>query len=418
MIADRHWDLGHYGFAVLLMAAVLQLALLPSAKAEPIAAELTEAETRPRAFLATPLGVYDRAIAFYEEIAAADGWQPLPIESLDLQPGMRDELVRKLRIRLAVEGDLMVTPGQEASDDYDSAVTAALDHFQRRHGLRRRGSLDPYTLDLMNVPVAERLNSLRHNRQRLAALQGTDNQAIPERHIFVNIPEAELEAVAGDVVIQHYDVATGSVNSPTPLLTGKINAIRFFPSWTSPVSVARRSLWPELRSDPNYLEKNGFRVLLRRDRSEVDASTIDWDEVDINRYIFHQLPGPRNAMGLVKIEFPNDQLIFLHGSAHKSVYDDIVRSVSAGCIRVDNIGALAAWLLSGNEEWSPVRVETVLAEPDSKTFRVRLKRRVPLILGYFTAWVEADGGVSFRPDSYALDSEIVASKPPQKPPAA
>ena len=67
-------------------------------------------------------------------------------------------------------------------------------------------------------------------------------------------------------------------------------------------------------------------------------------------YQFVQDPGPNNALGLVKIMFPNPYLVYLHDSPAKSLYEQDQRTFSSGCIRVQKPFELAELVLTTRVE--------------------------------------------------------------------
>lgn len=61
-------------------------------------------------------------------------------------------------------------------------------------------------------------------------------------------------------------------------------------------------------------------------------------------------------------------------------------------------------LMEGDPEWSQERMQAIL--DSGKTTRVDLPKPVPVLLTYWTAWVE-DGVVHFREDPYDRDGPIL-----------
>jgi murein L,D-transpeptidase YcbB/YkuD len=52
--------------------------------------------------------------------------------------------------------------------------------------------------------------------------------------------------------------------------------------------------------------------------------------------MLRQDPGPSNALGLIKIMFPNKHLVYLHDTPSRSLFVREDRTFSSGCIRVEN----------------------------------------------------------------------------------
>ena len=97
----------------------------------------------------------------------------------------------------------------------------------------------------------------------------------------------------------------------------------------------------------------------------------------------------------------------MHDTPGQSIFSKTFRAESSGCVRVQNVHQLVAWLLEDNG-WS---VQQVLRmKQTGERLTVRLKKRVPLYWTYITAWATPDGTVQFRNDIYRKDGlEAIAS---------
>jgi len=113
-----------------------------------------------------------------------------------------------------------------------------------------------------------------------------------------------------------------------------------------------------------------------------------------------QLPGPRNSMGRIKIGFPNNSDIYLHDTPNKALFADDDRSLSHGCIRLQDAERLGEWLM-GRDPQS--------AANDAPEQHVLLPSPVPIYLTYLTAQVN-DGQLSYLDDVYGRDTEVAALK--------
>src|SRR6185295_9772062 len=134
---------------------------------------------------------YDRlhqALGAYRALQAKGGWPAVP-SGPDLKAGARGPRVATLRARLAASGDLPCAAA--GVDVFDGAVTAAVSHFQQRHGLEVTGKVDEDTLAELNVPVEDRIRQLQVNMERWRWMPAT----LGERYIVVNVPEFRLDVV-------------------------------------------------------------------------------------------------------------------------------------------------------------------------------------------------------------------------------
>jgi L,D-transpeptidase YcbB len=141
-----------------------------------------------------------------------------------------------------------------------------------------------------------------------------------------------------------------------------------------------------------------------------DPSSIDWDDVDTDdlRYRVRQRSGESNELGLVKFMFPNRFSIYLHDTPARELFDRPLRTLSHGCVRVEDPVQLAEFVLDGQEGWGEEEIRAAMQ--DSRVARGRtvpLERPVPVYLLYLTAFVR-DGELHFRNDPYGKDHPALA----------
>jgi len=118
----------------------------------------------------------------------------------------------------------------------------------------------------------------------------------------------------------------------------------------------------------------------------------------------------------VKFMFPNQFDVYLHDTPADSLFERVQRDFSHGCVRVERPFALAQWVLQGQAEWTPARIEAAMKSGEEQ--HVALARKVPVYIVYQTAWVNPDGTVRFAEDLYGHDArqlqllEPAAAEPP------
>ncbi len=183
----------------------------------------------------------------------------------------------------------------------------------------------------------------------------------------------------------------------------KIKELNFFPYWNVPESVAFGDLIPKLLKDPGYLQRERIRV--QTDYGEagqiVDPSFINWSSPEAQSFKFRQEPGPQNALGLVRVNMPNEHNVYMHDTPMKNLFGRSARAYSAGCVRVQRIFDFVAWLAAPNGDWDRARVDSVLM--GGQQMDVPLVAEVDVYFTYLTAWATPDGEVSFRQDLYGWD---------------
>ena len=92
------------------------------------------------------------------------------------------------------------------------------------------------------------------------------------------------------------------------------------------------------------LSSHGLRVSYQG--RPVDPDTIDWGRANIFQFTFTQAPGPANVLGKLKFNFPNKHAIYMHDTVQPEFFDETVRALSHGCIRVREPDRLAQLLLA------------------------------------------------------------------------
>jgi len=293
-----------------------------------------------------------------------------------------------------VSGDL--DPSAVGNEIYDTYVEEAVRRFQARHGLTIDGVVREATLDAMNVPATTRRDQLKVNIERLKTL--TTN--LGPRYVVCNIPAARIEAIENDVAVSRHAAVVGKPDRPSPDINSKIIQINFNPYWTVPASIVRKDLIPKMQDQPDYLTQNHIRIFDGRQR-ELQPSQINWYSEDATNYTFKEDPGSLNSLGSIRINFPSAFGVYMHDTPLKNLFGDDFRFHSSGCVRVQNVRHLVAWLLDETKGWSPEEIDRVIKSGERKD--AQLAKPVPLHWVYVTAWSASDGVVQFREDIYNRD---------------
>jgi murein L,D-transpeptidase YcbB/YkuD len=311
----------------------------------------------------------------YRKLVAAGGWAPIP-EGKALKRGDRDDPARlqALRTRLQAEGIAVPAPPDTASANlYDQALAAGVAQFQRQHAIVADSQLGKETSDAMSVPADFRLRQIAANLERHRWLP----HALGAKYIMVNVPAFRLEGYENGQKTIEMKVIVGSdyEGRATPVFSDKMEYVVFRPYWDVPPNIVANEF------------TNGIPA-------DFDVSTRD------GKMHLRQRPGPKNALGLVKFIFPNDFNVYLHDTPNDNLFKQEVRAFSHGCIRLEQPGKLAEWVLG----WDAARVEQALNGANDRT--VRLPSKIPVYIAYFTAYIR-DGQVWFGNDLYKRDTQLV-----------
>ena len=345
---------------------------------------------------------FRRALARYRAHADEGGWPTVP-EGPTLQERARDERVPRLRRHLRVTGDL--TAGRPPDPRlFDAGLRRAVARFQERHGLAIDGVVGPATRAALNVPVADRLQQIEVNLERWRWMP----RSLGDPHVLVNVADFWLRVVEGDRHALQMRVVVGTQYRQTPIFSDEISYLVFNPYWHVPRRIAVEDKLPDFRRNPALVSRLGFEVLdgWGADATAVDPATIAWDRLSTSHfpYRLRQKPGPTNALGQVKFMLPNSYNVYLHDTPTRSLFDETERPFSSGCIRVEHPVDLALYLLGPNGGWTRERIDEVLTGDTERA--VVLRRKVPVHLLYWTAWMEDADTVHFRKDVYGRDGAV------------
>jgi len=342
-----------------------------------------------------------RELARYRDIKTHGGWEPIP-QGPTLKPGDSDLRIPLVRARLAATGDLpdaTLAAGQ-APEKFDPALEQALRAFQSRMGLNADGTIGPNTLAELSVPVENRIRQLRINLDRGRVLL----YDLPPEFVVVNIASQQVSYARAGKLVWTARAQVGRQYRQTPEYRSEINYLVLNPTWTVPPGIIQKDILPAAKRDPASITRKGLRVLDASGR-ELAPSAINWQRFKSGNipYTLRQDPGPTNALGLVKFMFPNPYAVYLHDTPSRSLFARDERTTSSGCVRVDRPFELAELLLNDSVKWGRAQIDQAVAT--GKLQNVTLAKRVPVLLVYWTAWVDGDGKVQFRRDIYGRDEK-------------
>lgn len=281
---------------------------------------------------------------------------------------------------------------------YDDETVRAVKKFQRNNGLSADGVIGKTTVEALNFSKEKRIEKLKVNMERWKWFP----EDFGESYIFINIPEYKLYFVFEKDTLETKRIVVGKPSRKTPILTSKINNLVFNPTWTVPPTILKEDLLPSASKNISYFNRNRITIL----NSKKDTiKPKDWNPEKYKSYRYVQSPGYNNSLGLVKFNFPNKYMVYLHDTNHRDYFSRSYRALSSGCVRIEDPLPFAKTILMADDEemWKESEIDTIIKK--AKTKVVPIKINVKVFQLYYTCWVE-NKQIVYCPDIYKLDDEL------------
>ncbi len=219
------------------------------------------------------------------------------------------------------------------------------------------------------------------------------------RHVFINQPAFRARYVEGGATKLDMRVVVGTKANQTYFFHDTIETVEYNPYWGVPQSILVNEFLPKLRQNPAYLDERGYEVTDGKG-NRIASAAIDWWSYGSNvPFDVRQSPGEANALGELKILFPNSHAIYMHDTPARDLFNKDFRAFSHGCVRLAEPRAMAAAVLG-----KPIsHVEQMLAGGHGQD---ELPQKFPVYVAYFTAWPADDGKVEYFADIYGRDEAV------------
>ena len=295
---------------------------------------------------------------------------------------VQDPRVPMLRDRLGLPA--------AADTRYDKALADAVKAFQNSRGVKPDGQLTAATVEALNGAGNEkRIDSVLANMERWRWVP----RDLGTAHVIVNIPDYSLRVMNDQKLAWSTRVVVGKPGEQaTPLLSETMKFITVNPTWNVPPSIIKNEYLPALQRDPGALSRIGLKTKRKKD------GTLH----------VYQPPGPKNALGQIRFNFPNPFLVYQHDTPAKHLFAKSERAFSHGCIRVQHPEKYAEVLLSitqAKDGYTAERVKNMFGENERT---INLKSPMVVHLTYQTAFVDDAGRLQLRKDIYGRDARLLA----------
>lgn len=319
----------------------------------------------------------------YYDLANKGDWQTIPYVHAKLKLGSKNAALPAIKKRLELTGELQ---GSDTTAIFDNLLDSAVKSFQISAGYTPDGIITDTLLSYMNIPAQKRVEQILVNMKRMRWMP----QYSTGRLIVANIPEYELHVYENKQKAFDMDVVVGKDGSGTVIFTGNLTEIVFSPYWNIPPSIVKKEIVPKMNDDKGYMDRENLEI------------TGESGGLPIVR----QRPGPKNSLGRVKFLFHNSYNIYFHDTPAKDLFNKDKRAYSHGCIRLADPVKMANYLLEDNTNWTPEKINEAMNQTKEKY--VTLKHSVPVIITYYTAWVDEGGRLNLRDDIYSHDASAAA----------
>ncbi len=294
-------------------------------------------------------------------------------------------------------------------------------------------NLDSIELSNLVKKIQEKKNleiDGKYGRQLILALNNTDSEKFlkivinmdrlrrnreeyPNRYLWVNLPSFYLQVFENGETKIESKVIIGKPNTRTPLITSKINQITTYPTWTIPTSIISKEILPNIKKNNNYLNRKGYSIF-DASGQKVNPDSVNWSSYEKGiPFKVVQPGGDANSLGIMKFNFPNKHSVYLHDTNQRGLFNNSFRSLSHGCVRVQNWDSLYQYIILSDKRANADDIASNSVVVDSvKTWLNAKKRRtisiineLPIYIRYYTA-ASKNGKIEFYEDVYGEDNKI------------
>ena len=284
----------------------------------------------------------------------------------------------------------------------DSTYHEALMKFQYDHGLKEDGLVGKNTAEALSKSPYEYYLTLVANLERWRW-----KEPFPGDYLLANIPGFDLQMYQDHQFRFKHRTVVGKYKTQTPELRDSLKFIIAYPYWYVPKKISLEEIFVKAQKDSSYFKRNNFEIITYQ-KDSVAYSSLNWSEINqgIFNYLVRQAGGGSNSLGLIKFIFPNKYAIYLHDTPSMHLFGREKRAYSHGCVRVEGALKLADYLLEYDE--NKMTIDSVRRYIDIKKEKpIKMNKRMPIFLYYFTAFVNEKDDLIFYNDIYEKDKLIV-----------
>lgn len=322
-----------------------------------------------------------------------------------LKPGKSSPEVKNVVAAIRLRGSAALLEAHKPLLDtymgeelYSDAIADLVKAYQAEAGLHADGVVGAGTIQaLTGESNASKIAKVELALERLRWLP----ENLGERRVFINQPAFMVGYFEPGKPPLEMRVVIGKKSNQTSFFYDTIETVEYNPYWGVPYSIIVNEKLSKLAQDPAWLDKAGYEVTTASGKP-VSSASVDWHAVATGKMAVNvrQRPGDDNALGELKILFPNKHAIYMHDTPSRSLFQKDMRAFSHGCVRLADPRAMAAAVLGTTEAHVASRIAT------GKNNSEDVGGNIPVYVAYFTAWPQTDGSIGYFGDVYDRDAYL------------
>jgi L,D-transpeptidase YcbB len=357
-----------------------------------------------------PLNIeYDNlrtVLASFLEIRDGGGWATID-PGPDVAPGDSDPRIAALRARLDAEYG---APESEAptlrgnADVLDPELDERLRAFQLDHDVPITGALDKATILALNVPVERRIEQIMLSMERLRWMP----EERADRVLIANKGDGVLRLLTPEGAKREWRILPNCPRDNLAIVAGNMKTMVLNPPWEVPYDYFQTVLYPELKRDPAIVSEQGFELYYQDTAMPMDA--LPWRQIpqstiskDKDKFRFRLKPGTDNPYGRYLYQLNDTDQAFLFDAPPETIGDLCDPRLPKGAIAV--VDGLDLMDILVTRKLGPANyLERTLARRE--TLIVPDVERIPVMIVFQSAWIDANGNVRFSKDPYLEDLRL------------
>ena len=287
-------------------------------------------------------------------------------------------------------------------------LNTAIRQYQKMKGITVDGKIGNSVIKKLNLTDKQKFNTIAITLDKYKLLP----EVMPSKYIWVNLPAYYLKVWSADTIALESKIICGKPNTPTPILTSAISDLVLYPTWTVPASIISKDMLPGLKRSTSYLARKGL-YLLNGKGEKINPANINWAKYTKGiPFRIQQGSGDGNALGVIKFNFQNPYSVYLHDTNQRYLFKNSVRSLSHGCVRVQEWQKLANFIIRNDSinlnkndimNYNTDSIINWIAHKEKHTIEV--KNKIPLFIRYFSC-ENINGSIKFYDDIYGEDKDL------------